>query len=53
MRLSLILLSVIFISCSDISHNSAEWQIETYIQQNGKLKLILLPHPHTSEILPP
>jgi hypothetical protein len=30
MRLSLILLSVIFISCSETSHNSAEWQVETY-----------------------
>ena len=30
MRLSLILLSIIFISCSETSHNSAEWQIKTY-----------------------
>ncbi len=30
MRLSLMFLTVIFISCSEISHNSAEWQIETY-----------------------
>ena len=30
MRLSFILLTAFFISCSEISHNSAEWQIETY-----------------------
>ncbi len=30
MRLSLMFLTVIFISCSEISHNSAKWQIETY-----------------------
>ena len=30
MRLSLMFLTAIFISCSEISHNSAEWQIETY-----------------------
>ena len=30
MRLSFILFTAFFISCSEISHNSAEWQIETY-----------------------
>ena len=30
MRLSFILLTAFFISCSEISHNSAEWQIKTY-----------------------
>ena len=30
MRLSLILLTAFFISCSEIPHNSAEWQIKTY-----------------------